>query len=94
VDAADLPSPLVPQAWERHARCVGHDGAAWFAEHNDPAVSGYAKQVCSECSVRAECLAFAVANNITVGIWGGLTATERQARTDRERRTGTDRTIS
>jgi Transcription factor WhiB len=38
-----------------------------------------AKNVCARCLVREECAAFAVAENIRHGIWGGLSERERRA---------------
>ncbi|MGI8433547.1 MAG: WhiB family transcriptional regulator [Nocardioidaceae bacterium] len=38
-----------------------------------------AKQVCSMCPVRTECLAEALDNNIEWGVWGGMTERERRA---------------
>lgn len=38
-----------------------------------------AKQVCTGCSVRAECLAEALDNQIEWGVWGGMTERERRA---------------
>ncbi len=38
-----------------------------------------AKQVCSGCPVRTECLAEALDNQIEWGVWGGLTERERRA---------------
>ena len=37
-----------------------------------------AKQLCSECMVRSECLAFAMEGDEKFGIWGGLTERERK----------------
>lgn len=37
-----------------------------------------AKQVCSQCPVSAECLAYAVANGEIHGIWGGMSERERR----------------
>ncbi len=37
-----------------------------------------AKRICGRCLVRHECLDFAVAENITEGIWGGLSERERR----------------
>lgn len=39
----------------------------------------WAKAVCSLCPVRAECLAYALANNERHGVWGGLGQKERAA---------------
>ena len=38
-----------------------------------------AKQVCSECEVRGECLDFALETNQDAGVWGGLSEEERRA---------------
>ncbi|HSX65977.1 WhiB family transcriptional regulator [Nocardioides sp.] len=38
-----------------------------------------AKQVCSSCRVRSECLAEALENRIEWGVWGGMTERERRA---------------
>ena len=38
-----------------------------------------AKQVCLGCSVRTECLAEALDNQIEWGVWGGMTERERRA---------------
>ncbi len=38
-----------------------------------------AKQLCSACPVRTECLAEALDNQIEWGVWGGMTERERRA---------------
>lgn len=38
-----------------------------------------AKQVCSGCAVKTECLAEALDNQIEWGVWGGMTERERRA---------------
>ena len=38
-----------------------------------------AKQVCDECTVRIDCLDFALTTNQDSGIWGGLSEEERRA---------------
>lgn len=37
-----------------------------------------AKAVCSGCTVRVECLAYALLNRETDGVWGGMTERERR----------------
>ncbi|HET8884472.1 MAG TPA: WhiB family transcriptional regulator [Candidatus Saccharimonadales bacterium] len=37
-----------------------------------------AKKVCSICSVRPQCLDFALANDEKFGVWGGLSERERR----------------
>jgi WhiB family redox-sensing transcriptional regulator len=38
-----------------------------------------AKQVCGECTVRVDCLEFALSTNQDSGVWGGLSEEERRA---------------
>ena len=37
-----------------------------------------AKQVCGECTVRVDCLDFALTTNQDSGVWGGLSEEERR----------------
>ena len=39
-----------------------------------------AKEICEQCSVRAECLGHALRANQDLGIWGGLNEAERRGR--------------
>jgi WhiB family redox-sensing transcriptional regulator len=60
------------------------DSAACKASRPDElfvrgAAQNRAKQVCSQCPVRTECLAEALDNNIEWGVWGGMTERERRA---------------
>ncbi len=43
------------------------------------AAQNRAKQLCSGCPVRTECLAEALDNEIEWGVWGGMTERERRA---------------
>src|SRR4051812_5460471 len=43
------------------------------------AAQNKAKQMCTGCPVRTECLAEALDNEIEWGVWGGLTERERRA---------------
>ena len=62
--------------WEQQANCLGMDPDLFFPERGeDPAP---AKAVCAGCAVRKECLAMALAQRMTHGVWGGLTAAERK----------------
>lgn len=40
----------------------------------------WAKAICNTCSVRDDCLAFALENGLTDGVFGGLAASERRNR--------------
>jgi WhiB family transcriptional regulator, redox-sensing transcriptional regulator len=64
--------------WMRDAACADHDPNDWFPERGDRAPSARAKQVCAQCLVRAECLAFAVREPMRDGIWGGHSPAERR----------------
>ncbi len=61
--------------WTLQAKCVGM-GDALFPEA--PAQKRV-KLICSDCPVRAECLAEALDNEIEWGVWGGMTERERRA---------------
>jgi WhiB family redox-sensing transcriptional regulator len=64
------------QDWAAQAACRGQQPDQLFvrgAEQNK------AKQVCGACSVRTECLAEALDNQIEWGVWGGMTERERRA---------------
>jgi WhiB family redox-sensing transcriptional regulator len=43
------------------------------------AAQNRAKQMCSGCPVKTECLAEALDNEIEWGVWGGMTERERRA---------------
>lgn len=82
-DPLDVFSALFWPAWMADAACVeAPDKDAWFpsrGESNEPA-----KTVCFGCLVKSECLAFALEENISFGIWGGMTTRERRARRNAE----------
>lgn len=61
--------------WQEKAQCLQADPDLFFPERGSPGDS--AKRVCVECSVRIECLEYALANGERYGIWGGLTERER-----------------
>lgn len=62
--------------WEEQARCNQYDPEIFF----DPRVRSErkAKAICSNCSVRIECLAVALESRVEFGVWGGMTGKERQ----------------
>jgi WhiB family transcriptional regulator, redox-sensing transcriptional regulator len=62
--------------WAPSAACRQTSPDALFvrgAEQNK------AKQLCTGCPVRTECLAEALDNQIEWGVWGGMTERERRA---------------
>ena len=62
--------------WSRQAACSTADPDKLFEQG---AVQNRVKVICSGCSVRTECLAEALDNNIEYGVWGGMTERERRA---------------
>jgi WhiB family transcriptional regulator, redox-sensing transcriptional regulator len=79
-------SPVVGDAsWRLEALCAETDPEAFFPEKGGSTRD--AKRVCSGCTVRAECLEFALANDERFGIWGGLSERERR-RLRLQQRTG------
>lgn len=69
--------------WQDKAACHPQNGDHAPLFFDDKAIRE-AKAVCSACAVRTECLEFALADSTIVGVWGGLSETER--RTLRRRR--------
>jgi WhiB family redox-sensing transcriptional regulator len=69
-------------AWQAEALCAQTDPEAFFPEKGGS--TREAKRVCAECTVRQECLDYALSNDERFGIWGGLSERERR----RLRRTG------
>lgn len=66
----------VDLAWQDFANCRGADPDLFFPERG--ASTRVAKQICRECSVRAECLEFAIVSSEKFGIWGAMSERERR----------------
>ena len=76
-DIWDLGGPVDGEfAWHQHALCAQTDPEAFFPEKGGS--TREAKRVCSNCTVRAECLEYALANDERFGIWGGMSERERR----------------
>ena len=50
----------------------------FFPTLGDDAAEAQAKRICARCDIRLECLALALKTAHLDGIWGGLTAAERE----------------
>lgn len=74
----------------RGGNCTGKDPSLWFpladrsvpglfAENYRRAIENtrQAKEICSECSIKFDCLSYALYHEI-FGIWGGTTERERE----------------
>lgn len=63
-------------AWQRYGACCGADIETFV-----PSIGGNftkARELCRVCTVRQECLDFAMANEEVMGMWGMTTAPERR----------------
>lgn len=63
-------------AWQMDAPCAQTDPEIFFPEDKEDV--RLAKRICKTCPVVLQCLAFAMENSETFGVWGGTTARERQ----------------
>lgn len=72
-------------AWMLHARCRGASPTEFFPSDGLGVES--AQHICEACSVRSECLEYALLNRIEHGVWGGASERERR-RILRRRREG------
>ena len=73
--------------WRTLAACAGLDPALFFAERGDTLTVRNARAVCAACPVAAECLEYALDNDETQGMWGGLCGDELRAEKRRRART-------
>jgi len=67
-------------AWMDRANCLGTDPEAFFPEAGALQQPGAAPatRVCARCEVQAECLRYAIENDLDHGIFGGLLPSERR----------------
>jgi WhiB family transcriptional regulator, redox-sensing transcriptional regulator len=68
------PSP--PDVWQERSACFGIDPDVFFPISEEEA--GPALAFCSACTIREECLSWALKNGERYGVWGGLTEQERR----------------
>lgn len=64
--------------WMADANCKGAATGLFFSERGQNAAVTEAKQVCLGCTVRNECLDYAIATHQVFGVWGGTTENERR----------------
>jgi WhiB family redox-sensing transcriptional regulator len=80
-----LTNTLHEQTWQLDAACRGHDRTIFYApstpeRREDRDVrEARAKAICAQCTVREDCLEYALAQRDQHGIWGGLNEVERRA---------------
>lgn len=63
-------------AWQDEALCAQTDPESFFPEKG--ASTREAKATCMRCSVRLQCLVYALFNDERFGVWGGLSERERR----------------
>ena len=74
----DLPTiPTTPGPWIAQGACVGTPTVLFFPERGGDVLP--AKAICAHCTVRDDCLRYALEDRDTVGIWGGTSGRERRA---------------
>ena len=69
---------LIPkrEPWMADAACARTDPESFFPDKGGS--TSQAKKTCLGCSVRDECLQFAMDNNERWGVWGGKSERERR----------------
>jgi len=71
-------------SWELRAACRALQPTSFFrpttgeSEGERHVRERVAKQICSQCPVRSECLEYSLTARASFGIWGGLNETERR----------------
>lgn len=66
----------LPSHWRSEAACLGVDQDLFLAPSRGHYREG--KAICASCRVRVDCLDYALARNISCGLWGGLSPAERE----------------
>lgn len=84
-----MPGPITPPlgGWHGQGLCIGEDPDIFFPSNGDPGTR--AREVCSACPVRQDCLEYAMEAD-EFGIWGGLDQHERRNLKRRQRRRARD----
>ncbi|MET9339301.1 WhiB family transcriptional regulator [Nonomuraea sp. NPDC003804] len=72
----DLETLAAAETWMAGGLCSQTDPEVFFPEKGQPARP--AKQICRRCSVRTECLDYAIEHNELFGIWGGTSERDRR----------------
>jgi WhiB family transcriptional regulator, redox-sensing transcriptional regulator len=64
------------QPWTRQALCAQTDPDVFFSDSVGQIEQ--AKETCSQCPVREECLSYALQMREEIGVWGGLDRDQRR----------------
>lgn len=72
------PSSARRPAWMADGACIEHPEVEFIpADQRPEDKAAAARAICSRCLCRAECLSYALADDV-LGIWGGTTSAERR----------------
>lgn len=78
-----VPDTEPAYAWVEDALCAAPEYAAqrdlWFAPKTDAKAQRKARQICWSCPVLQACGQAAIDNREPIGLWGGVTESERRA---------------
>ena len=81
----ELAIPDAEAPWRNEAACRGVDPDVFFGHEDERGNASTsrrrierAKGICATCTVRTECLVYALENDERLGIWGGTTYVERR----------------
>lgn len=81
--AGQTPDTEPARAWVKDALCASPAYAdkrdLWFAPKTDTTAQREARQICWSCPVLQTCAQAAIDNREPVGLWGGITESERRA---------------
>lgn len=69
---------FAPRPWMADAECRGMNPDLFLPNRGDSNGERNAKAVCHACPVRSECLEYALAEHIQIGIYGGTSAKQRR----------------
>lgn len=67
---------IEPVPWATEAKCLNADPDVFFPEKGGS--TREAKRICAECTVRVDCLEYALEHDERFGIWGGMSERERR----------------
>lgn len=68
---------ITAEPWREDAICAQTDPDLFFPEKGQSPAE--AKALCHTCLAEADCLAYALRNHETFGVWGGTSENERKA---------------
>lgn len=64
--------------WFKQGNCFGKETEMFYPEVGDKQTAKKAVNICRSCSVKSECLSYALNNNEKFGVWGGYTTRARR----------------